>query len=197
MTETPTETAGLETLVEGARSGDDEALESLLRRIHPRVHRWALVRTGSADDADDVAQAVLLRVHGKLDAFEGRSRFTSWLYRMTMNEALDHLRARGARERMREGAAAETGREAESPPGVKGVTDARLVELVRTFFRELPEGQRRIFDLVDLQGLAPAEVADLLEMNPSTVRAHLFKARRAIRRRILEGHRALADDYGG
>ncbi len=196
MTGTGTESEGLEGLAERARSGDDGALDTLLRRVQPRVYRWALVRTGSPDDADDVSQAVLLTLHRKLDDFQGRSRFTSWLYRMTMNEAIDSLRARAARERMREGVAAER-RPPTGPPGVEEVTDARLVELVRTFFTELPERQRQVFDLVDLQGLGPSEVAEMLEMNRSTVRVHLFRARRAIRRRILEGHPALADDYGG
>lgn len=196
MTGTGTESEGLEELAERARSGDDGALDTLLRRVQPQVYRWALVRTGSPDDADDVSQAVLLTLHRKLDDFQGRSRFTSWLYRMTMNEAIDNLRARAARERMREGVAAEP-RPPTGPPGVEDVTDARLVELVGTFFRDLPERQRQIFDLVDLQGLGRSEVAEMLEMNRSTVRVHLFRARRAIRRRILEGHPALADDYEG
>lgn len=194
MTGIPNNSEGLEALVYRARSGDEAAFEALARRIHPRVHRWALTRTGSADDADDVTQAVLLRLHRKLDEFEARSRFTSWLYRVTMNEAIDQLRARGAWERMKEGVAADA-LPAAPPPGVEGVGEARLVALVRTFFRELPDRQREIFDLVDLQGLEPAEVAEMLAMNRNTVRVHLFRARKTIRSRILEGHPALAEDY--
>jgi RNA polymerase sigma-70 factor (ECF subfamily) len=67
------------------------------------------------------------------------------------------------------------------------------MELLTAMFEELPERQRVIFDLADLQGYAQSEVAELLEMNPATVRAHLFKARRTIRRRLLEAAPELAE----
>ncbi len=70
-----------------------------------------------------------------------------------------------------------------------------LSELVRTFLAELAPGQRQVLDLVDLQGFEPVEVAALLEMNDATVRAHLFKARRTLRRRILAAHPNLLEDY--
>jgi len=65
---------------------------------------------------------------------------------------------------------------------------------VRTFFDDLPPRQREVLDLADLQGFAPGEIAEMLKMNPVTVRAHLFRARRTLRARMLEEHAALLED---
>lgn len=68
---------------------------------------------------------------------------------------------------------------------IAGIERERKVTLVRSLWSELPPQQRQIFDLVDLQGHAPSQVAEMLDMNAATVRAHLFKARRALRMKLL------------
>jgi RNA polymerase sigma-70 factor, ECF subfamily len=64
-------------------------------------------------------------------------------------------------------------------------------------FRELPARQREVFYLADLEGFAPVEIAERLGMNPTTVRAHLFRARRALRARLLERHPEIAEERNG
>ena len=87
-----TETRQLETavadLLPRAQAGDAAARDELLRRCHGTVYRWALVQTGQADDAEDVAQEVLVRLYRYLGRYSGRARFTTWLYRVTRNTAL-------------------------------------------------------------------------------------------------------------
>src|SRR5436853_5944286 len=75
-------------LVRRAQSGDPGARDELLRSCHATVYRWALVQIGDPDDADDVAQEVLVRLATRLDRYAGRSRFTTWLYQVTRNTAL-------------------------------------------------------------------------------------------------------------
>lgn len=200
VSETAEADAGLDALAMQARTGEPESMDALLRAVHPRVHRWALTRCGDADDADDVAQQVLVRLWRSLEAFDGRSRFTTWLYRVTMNRAVDHLRSRASRERLGEGGGG-LGEEAVRVaggvvPGADRVEDDRTLALVRVFFHELPDRQRQVFDLVELQGRSAVDVAEMLGLSPPTVRAHLLRARRAIRGKILEGHPALARDRG-
>ncbi len=195
----------LEAVARRAARGDPEAFADLATRVRRTVHRWALARTGDADDADDVAQSVMVRLHRHLPGWRGDGRFTSWLYRMTANAAASHRpRPRaptgvaGSSDR-REGGA--RGGEAAPIPidpaerAVARVYAEGVSDLVRTFFEALPPRQREVFDLVDLQGFAPAEVAEMLEMNGNTVRAHLFKARATIRRRILVRHPELERGY--
>lgn len=178
----------LDDLARAARGGNDEAFERLVREVYARVHRWALVRIGDPDDAEDVTQAVLVRLHANLDSWRERSRFTTWLYRITVNEASSWRRtaARRARWMVRDPEALEKSVDQLVGPSEAG-DRARLVELVTAFFRELPARQREVCDLVDFQGYDPAEVAVMLKMNPNTVRANLFKARRAIRERVATG----------
>lgn len=182
-----------EALVGRARAGDENALEQLIRRCYRQIFRWALVQVGDPDDADDVTQTVLLRLHRRLKSFRGRSRFDTWLYRVTRNASLEWLRGRRRRERLAERAGAERP-EAGGPDPLTEVQAMDAAAMIRRAFAELPDRQREIFDLVDLQGYAPAEIAEALEMNPVTVRANLCKARRAIRSRMLEVDPEIAEE---
>jgi len=169
-----------------AAGGDEAAFEALVRQCYQQIYRWALVRVGEPDEADDVTQEVLVRLYRHLSSWEGRGRFTSWLYGVTRNAAASQtVRGRG-----REARAALEG-VAPSPGGAEDRILGRIhaegvMELIERVVQELPARQRELFDLIDLQGFTPAEVAEMLDMNPSTVRVHLFKARKRIRGWMLE-----------
>lgn len=183
-------------LVRRAQKGEPGAFDDLVRRHYGLIHRWALVKTGDQDDAEDVAQRVLIQLHRKLGTFRGHSSFTSWLYRITTNAAGELYRRRGARERAVAKWHEHRDSEERSEPEVLGrLAREEAMAVARTFFTELPEKQREIFDLVELQGYGPAEVAEMLVMNASTVRVHLLRARRTLRARIVERHPALAEDF--
>ena len=173
-------------LVEGARQGERGALDRLAGALRPLVCRWALVMTGDPDDAEDVAQLVLMKTLNSIASFDGRARVTSWVYRITRNASLDHQRARRREQRLAE--KAEWLAEARVPELEDPLDDIemkRTLRLIRTLVTELPMAQREVFDLVDLQGLRPAEAARLLEMNPNTLRVHLLRARRRMRKEML------------
>lgn len=185
----------LEMLVREAQSGDEAAFRRLVERCYRQIHRWALVRTGDADDADDITQDVLVRLSTHLYRYDGRSRFTTWLYRVTANTAGGFFRRRSARRRADQRSyerAAEPGAEPADP--LARIHDANVAGVVKRFFDALPGRQREILDLADLQGFGPGEIADMLRMNPATVRAHLFRARRTLRTRMLAEHPALLED---
>lgn len=189
-------------LVEAAREGDEGAFRRLVAHIREPAYRWALARTGEPDLAEDVLQEVLLRLHRHLDGYRGEAAFEAWLYRITANAAASALSHRSRRHQAEGEATA--GRTREGPPEGERRDDplariyaGRITGLVHTYFHELPDRQREVFDLADLQGHAPAEIAEMLEMNPATVRANLFKARRAIRTRVLEDHPELEEGWSG
>lgn len=207
------EDASLSELVSAARVGDRAAFRVLAARARDRIRRWALVRTGDPDEAEDVTQEVLLRLNRHLEKFDGRARFTTWLYRITANVASSRARRERRRaDRLREGrwgaeavgglrSIGAEGGAGGGPPDPAGelldrIESERLVALVRTFLEELPERQRQVFDLVDLRGHAPAEVAAMLELEGGTVRAHLFRARRTMRRRMLDLRPDLEETWG-
>ena len=192
-TDLPDET--VEVLVRRAQGGDDEAFGALVRQIYNRVYRWALVQTGDADDADDVTQEVLFRLHTKLRGYKGKSRFTTWLYQVTRNAAYELGRRKTTHLRFREKLGwMETGDSQVTT--VQARPDSAVVAAIRALFERLPSRQRQIFDLADLQGYSPAEIGDMLGMNPVTVRANLCKARRAIRSQLIERHPQMVEELG-
>ena len=182
-------------LVIRAREGDDAALSSLVEAAYPSVRRWALLHTGEAAEADDLTQDVLIRMIRRLDSFHGDARFGTWLYSMTRNAATDRFRKQRRRARLFED------RRAFIEPVPAGPEDpSRSIErrelgsILQTFFEELPQRQREVFDLVELQGMPATDVADLLGIEAVSVRANLFKARRRLRTRILEVRPEVAED---
>jgi RNA polymerase sigma-70 factor (ECF subfamily) len=183
----------LGALVRRAREGSLAAFEQLASHIHDQVRRWAARLTRDDDEADDVAQVVLLQLHLRLREFEGRSRFSTWLYRITRNVALNRRRTAVRRRQLLE----------EQPPEPVHTDHAfdhedetrRIAELVRFYLRELRGRQREAFELVDIHGQSPAEVAERLGVKPVTVRAWVTRARQRIRLRMLEAHPELLEDY--
>ena len=173
-------------LAERATEGEREALGRLAGALRPLICRWALVMTGDPNDAEDVAQQVLMKMMTSMEGFDGRSKVTSWVYRITRNASLDHQRRRKRERRLAE--KAEWLARSEAPRLDDPLDDIemnRTMRLIRTLLGELPMRQREVFDLVDLQGLEPKEAAELLEMNPNTVRVHLLRARRRMRSEML------------
>jgi RNA polymerase sigma-70 factor (ECF subfamily) len=165
-----------------AQAGDDEAFTRLVETWHPRVFRWACGMLDDPDDADDVAQRVLMRLYTHLSRFRGGARFSTWLYQITRNAARDAMRRRGRRLRALERLHVldhDAVPEPAAEPGDPAVVAARAA------LARLPERQRAVFDLVELQGYAPQEAAALIGIAPATVRVHLLRARRTLRQIVL------------
>lgn len=177
-----------DTLVRRAQRGDSVALTRLLEQVRPRLFRWALVHTSSPDDADDIVQEALLRASRHLGDYSFSARFTTWLHTIVRRTAAEWHRTMSRRAGLL--AARHDPPRTTSQPEPTG----ELVALVRSCMDGLPARQREIFDMVDLREYAPSEVAELLSMNPATVRVHLLRARRTIRARLLERHRRLVEE---
>jgi RNA polymerase sigma-70 factor, ECF subfamily len=192
---TPSEADGSATaaLVIRASSGDPEAFRLLVQRFQETIFRWALGTTGDRDDADDVTQQVLLKVHRHLASLREGGHLRTWLFRVTHNTALELHRTRGRRSAALDRELLLTPGERISLEPVDRIDLDRTMSLVQYYFRDLPDRQRLIFDLVDLQGFTPAEIAEMLDMEQVTVRANLCKARRSIRTRMLRDHPELME----
>lgn len=188
---------GLEGLAAAARAGGAEALDRLVRRIYPDLYRWALLKCGEPADAEDIAQDAAISLHRQISTFAGRARFTTWAYRLVSNAVADFYRRNRRHVARREPADAldDVARPADEME--LKMASKQFADLVRRFFADLSEGQRTVFYLVDLQGYAPSDVAEMLDANPNTVRVHLLKARRAIRSRLLEHHPEIVEELNG
>ena len=182
----------LDALIEEIRGGRQEAFAELVALVQSRVRAWASRFTEDADDADDVAQEVLIGLERGVQQYHGRSRFTTWLYSVTRNAAFNRRRSEDRRAELR----VERGlAEPIDAEGLDAHDQHTVADLVLKYFDALPARQRLVFELIDLRGESPSEVAQRLGMRSVTVRAHLFKARRAIRARMLELHEPLMKEF--
>jgi RNA polymerase sigma-70 factor (ECF subfamily) len=175
----------------------ESSFEELIGPFYPRIYRWALVITGDPDSADDVTQEAVIRAYRYFDTFRGESSLSTWLYSITRNVAVEMMSREAGREKKRDQISAE-----EMVAGTSGdfgtddPDDRQLLEIVRSFFRELSARQREIFDLVDLQGYGPTEAAKMLGIDAATARTHLLRARRTIRSRIMDQYPELLEGAG-
>jgi RNA polymerase sigma-70 factor (ECF subfamily) len=180
MTSLPVSMADASDLITRTREGDERAFTALVSAYQPRVFRWALALSGDRDDAEDITQEVFVRVYRKLAGFRGDGSFDAWLYRITRRVAM-----RGARAR-RSVATGESNVYV-TDPGAR-VDRQRAFSVVQSIAATLPMRQREVFVLCDLEGRMSTEAAAILDMKEVSVRASLFKARAAVRRRILATH---------
>jgi RNA polymerase sigma-70 factor (ECF subfamily) len=180
------EAATAALLVARAKAGEPQAFDALVRRYRKRIFALALHLSGAESDADDIVQEVFIRAFRALDQFEGRSEFFTWVYRLTVNRALDARRARGRRS---ESSIEEDDPRIERALQVDAYGDPRrAAELRQTYARalhaldELPPDMRTTVVLVTLQGLSNAEAAVVQGCPRGTIAWRLHEGRR----RLLE-----------
>jgi len=172
-------------LVAAAQAGDARALDLLLRRHYDQVHAVCRRITGSPRDADDAAQEAMISVVRGLPRFDGRSRFSTWLYRIATNAALDELRRRQRRPAL--GLVDDEGRLPEAPdPLAERTVEAAADRLaIDAALDALAEEFRAAVVLRDVADLDYAEIAEVLDVPVGTVKS-----------RIARGRAQLADALG-
>jgi RNA polymerase sigma-70 factor, ECF subfamily len=178
-------------LVHAAKKGDMSALEELLRRSQATVFRVAQHITGSREDAEEVTQEALLRAFQNLQRFEERSRFSTWVTRITVNTALMRLRHRRRHEivpiRNEDGQGADAAPQEvvdwrPNPEQLYGRHELR--EILTKSLAELPQHYSTVFLLRDVEGFSTAETAEALELSVATVKTRLLRARLQLRERL-------------
>ncbi len=164
-------------LVERVRAGDAEAYGELVRRHMRRAFSIAYRILEHREDAEDVVQEAFLRALERFGSLEPRRPFAPWMYRIVVNGALNYRRARSVR---RTEAIPEDVRADGTPPD--GAAErAELRRRLKQATASLPERQRTIVQLVELEGFTSAEAAEIMGLSDGTVRWHLHQARRTLR----------------
>jgi RNA polymerase sigma-70 factor (ECF subfamily) len=171
-----------------AAAGDDSAFTTIVTRFQPAVFRWALMFALDPDEAEDITQEVFVQTHRRLGQYRSDGSLEAWLYRITRRSATQMRRKTRRRGRLASSPAAQPLRDVYTTDPGGRVDRERAATIIRELFSGLPQRQREIFDLVDLQGFSPGEAAARTGMKPVSVRANLFKARKAIRENLLATH---------
>ena len=178
----PVDTPGL---VERCQHGDAEAFRELFRAHRQEVARLAQRMLGRATDLEDIVQEVFLQVHRSIRDFRHGARFSTWLYRVTVNVVLMHRRAAKSRPvfgEAPEGIAAVDQR----PFADEQIERQRRVSAFHRLLDRLSEKKRVVFVLHELEGLAPGEIAKIVGSPVLTVRTRLFYARRELLAMLAE-----------
>jgi RNA polymerase sigma-70 factor (ECF subfamily) len=176
-----------EALVQKAQTaptGDMRAFEQLIERHQERILANCRYISGSADDAQDLAQEVFVKAFFGIGRFEGRSAFGSWLQRIKVNHCLNFLRKRKGRSFVDvEDPTAETDPELHVPADAEGGIRAKdQRERIKQVLDRLPDTLRLPLIMRDLDGLSYQEIADSLQIGLSAVKMRIKRARQEFRR---------------
>jgi RNA polymerase sigma-70 factor (ECF subfamily) len=169
-----------EQLARQAAAGDREALASLLDVHYDRIHRMAWHWCGSAEAAQDVAQDVCVKLATSIGKFRADAAFATWVWRITYNAAVDHLRLAN---KLQATAPAEMMALVDQPTGDTPEAEALTGDLWMAV-RGLPPQQRDAVLLVYAQDMSHAEAAGILDCSTNTVSWHLHEARKALKAQL-------------
>ena len=174
-----------EQCVAQARGGDASAFEELVRTYEAPVYRLALRMCGGrAEDAQEVAQEAFLAAWRGLPRFRGQCRFSSWLYKLTANAAMDHLR----REKRRPAAVPleNAGEPADPHTPQEELERRELHRAVQQALDRLTPEHREVLILREIQQLSYDEIADVLSLDLGTVKSRINRGRRQLREFLLK-----------
>lgn len=171
-------------LVSRARKGDRDAFAALLERYEKQVYHQALRMVGNPEDAADVTQETFLKVWQGLPSFQGDSSFSTWLYRLTGNTCIDHLR----KEKKRRGDASLDDEErdfsaylsAPAPTPQRALEEQELQKAVAEGLAQLSDEHRQVLILREINGLSYDEIAAVLNVTEGTVKSRIARARLAL-----------------
>ena len=175
-------------LVRAAAQGDESAFAELVRRYENKAYHLALRMCGNEEDASDVAQDAFLAAWKGLPSFRGEAGFSTWLYRLVSNAAIDHLR----RTKHQRGAASLDDDELnlDMPDTAPGPHEsAETVELqyaVRGGLNELGDDHRTVLVMREVQELSYEEIAHTLNIDLGTVKSRISRARNALRKILIK-----------
>jgi RNA polymerase sigma-70 factor, ECF subfamily len=166
----------LADVVAGCRRREADAQRELVLQTQDRVYR-TLFRLVGAQDAEDVAQQVYLQIFRQVDRFRGKSSFNTWLYRVTVNEALQHLR----RKRRRRFAILNWDPQEHATDHCR---QSEVRELLDRALAEIDPELRSIFVLREVEELSYEEIGPALQIPPGTVASRLSRARHQLQERL-------------
>ena len=167
-------------LIHRARSGDPAAFRALVERSKVHVYRLAYDMTGNRHDAEDLSQDVFVKAYRSLHLFRGDAKWSTWLYRITMNACLDHRKA-ASRKTMNTHETLDeetlTGEERVRPVPPDRAAESRILgDHIEGALGRLSDRERAVFTLRHYHDLPLKEIASALEITEGSVKSYLFRA---------------------
>ena len=175
-------------LVHAAAGGSEEAFGELVHQYENKVYHLALRLCGNPEDASDVAQEAFLSAWKGLPNFRGESGFTTWLYRLVNNAAIDHLR-RTKKQRCDVSLDDEDSPldAADTAPGPQETAEvSELQKAVADGLLQMNEDHRQVLVLREIRQLSYEEISRVVQLDLGTVKSRISRARNSLRKILLE-----------
>lgn len=181
-------------LVKLAKDGHLEAFESLITKYKNKVFNIAFSFTANASESDDIAQGVFLRVYSHLSSFQEKSAFSTWLYRVTVNECYSSLKKRrnnfipletelpGTENLSLKDVISDSSADLE-----KKLISEESQQLIRRCILSLPEKYRIIITLRDIEDISYEEISEIMKISQAKVKVWLFRARHKLKEALKNG----------
>lgn len=189
-------------LLERSKAGDVAAFETLIEAYQKKIFNLAYRIVGNYDDAGDLAQEALIRIFRSIAGFKEQSSFSTWVYRITTNVCLDDIRKKKNRKviSLDEEIHVEDGEMkrqimSDDPLPDEVAEKEEMRRLVNDAINTLPEEQRLVISLRDIQGLTYDEIAEVLDCPSGTVKSRINRARQALKNVLLKKRELFNEEY--
>lgn len=170
-------------LVEQIRQGDDGAFETLVRRKTSKVYGLCYRVIGNSEDAKDISQLVFLKLWENLEKYDAKYAFDTWLYRMVTNVAIDFMRSKQSRDNA-VNSNLRLVKTSVDPEQTVTVARKEVESIFNAVSNVLSPKQKTIFVMSEMEDLRSSEIAKVLGCRESTVRNHLFNARKLMQTQL-------------
>jgi len=177
-------------LVEQLKQGDEAAFKTIVETWQNMVYNTALGIVQSQEDAEDIAQEVFVQVYQSISSFKGESKFSTWLYRITVTKSLDHERKKKRKKRFGfvRSLFGEQNEVIVNPPDFNhpgvALDNKENAAVLFKAIAELPENQRVAFTLNKVEGLSYQEVSDVMKTTVSSVESLMHRAKNNLRKKL-------------
>mgnify|MGYP003423311797 FL=1 len=186
-------------LIAQLQQGDEQAFKKLVDEWQDMVYNTVLGIVQNADDADDITQEVFIQVYQSVSSFKGDSKFSTWLYRITVSKALDHEKKKKRKKRFGFVQSLFGGQEEEQfhpvefdHPGVELEKKERAGELFNAL-KKIPDNQRIAFTLHKLEGQSYQEVAEIMNTTLYAVESLIGRAKANLKKELEKYYGTLKD----
>ena len=182
-----------EKLVQDLKNGDSEAFEQLVELYQKKIYALAFNMTHSQMDAQDITQDVLLSIFRKVHTFQGKSAFSSWIYRVTLNAVYMKLRSKKKEQAVSlEDAFPTFNGSGYHQDKIRDWTESaesllftnETKGIIQKAVNQLPEKEKVVFILRDVEGLSTEHVGDILDLSTPAVKSRLHRARLFLRKKL-------------
>ncbi|OGU65984.1 MAG: hypothetical protein A2499_16145 [Stygiobacter sp. RIFOXYC12_FULL_38_8] len=171
-------------LIKNAVEGDLSAFEAILKNHQYYAYTVAFRVLTNDDDAKDVVQESFVRIWKHLGSYNKKVKFTTWMYKIVINLCYDKLRARKTENERRETIGDDFVSGLDNPE--KQLTNKEQAEIIKHVSNGLPEKQRMVFVLRDLEELTTDEVSQIMDISAESVKTNLSIARKTIRTKLIK-----------